>query len=194
MKTTTGLLVVLGAAMLVGCGSEEAAPTPAAPAAPTAETVLGKADPVAKMARAVSTAKTGAAVDLRYEVLAKPVVGTPFDIEISLVATAEADSMSIQIGGMPGLTVSNEALPVLANIKAGQVNSHKITVLADQVGVYYVSVAVTTQLAGTTQARTFSIPVLLGDPNAVQKTAVAPPKDATGQAIQSMPAKENKGK
>lgn len=193
MKTTTGILTALvAAALLSACGSEEAAAPEAAstpaPAAP--RPVLNSSDPVARMARAVSTAKTGAAVEMRYEILSKPVLGTPFDIEIALVSGAEAETMTVLIAGMPGLTVTNEVLSPLADVRTGQVNTHKFTALADQPGVYYVSVTVTTLLAGTTQARTFSIPVLLGDPAAAQKATVEPAKDATGQAIQSMPAQE----
>lgn len=181
----TGL--VAATALLAACGSDEAATeatavTPAAvPANPN--------DPVARMARAVSEGKPGAGVDLRYEILARPEVGVPFEVEIALVATADAETMNVAIAGMPGLTVTNNQVPAVTGVTSGAVTSHKFTALADQAGVYYASVTVTTMLAGTTQARTFSIPVLLGQAQAAQKAE--PARDASGQAIESMPAQES---
>lgn len=190
MKLLLPALMVAVALAMAGCGTDEAAPEAAAPAVSPAANAANSADPVARMARAVSPGKTGAGVDLRYEILAKPAVGTPFEVEIALVATADAETMDVSISGMPGLTVTNAEVPTITGVTARSVNTHKFTALADQVGVYYVSVAVTTQLAGTTQARTFSIPVLLGEVQAAQKATVEPEKDATGQAIESMPAQE----
>ncbi len=186
MKTRILTAIFSAGFLLGGCGSDEAAPE----ATTSKPSSSQSTDPVARMAKAVSADKAGAGVDLKYEIQAKPAVGVPFEIEIALVATADAETMAVAIGGMPGITVTNAAVPPLTEIKAGQVNSHKFTVLADQIGVYYVSVAVTTQLAGTTQARTFSIPLLLGEVQVSQKATVEPPKDATGQAVESMPATE----
>jgi len=176
--------------LLSACGSDEAATEAPVAAAPATGGVANQADPVSRMARAVSPGKTGAGVDLRYEILAKPVVGTPFEVEIALVATSNAETVEVAIAGMPGLTVTNNQVPVVTGVAAGATNIHRFTALADQAGVYYVSVAVTTQLAGVTQARTFSIPVLLGDVQAARKATAEPRTDATGQAIESMPAQE----
>jgi hypothetical protein len=82
MKTTTGFLAALaGALLLSGCGTEEATAPPVAKA-PAPKPILDADDPAAKMAKAVSTAKTGAAVELRYEINAKPTVGVPFDVDL----------------------------------------------------------------------------------------------------------------
>jgi hypothetical protein len=190
MKTTTGFLAVLaGGLLLSGCGSEEAAPPPVVKA-PAPKPILSADDPAAKMAKAVSTAKTGAAVELRYEIDAKPTVGVPFNIDLALVSSVDTETMTVVIAGMPGLTVADEVVTPLTDVVAGQVYPHKFTALAEQPGVYYISVTVTTLRGGITQARTFSIPVLLGDPAAARKPTVEPQKDTKGQAIQSMPAEE----
>jgi len=192
MKMTTGILAALAATVLLSaCGSEEAAPPPVAKAPAAApKPILAADNPAANMAKAVSTAKTGAAVELRYEISAKPAVGVPFDIDLALVSGSDTETMTVVIAGMPGLTVADEVVPPLTDVVAGQVYPHKFTALADQPGVYYISVTVTTLSRTITQARTFSIPVLLGDPTAARKPAVEPQKDAKGQAIQSMPAEE----
>lgn len=191
MKVQHLLGIVVVGLWLQGCGpseeASEAAPVPqaAAPSRPVS-------DPLVRMANAVSETKTGAAVDLKYEILTKPAVGTPIEIEIALVPTADADTLIAAVGGMPGLTLSSEAIPPAAAVKSGEPVRHKLTAVADGPGIYYVSVTVTTDVAGATQARTFSIPLLIGDLQAAQKATVATPpaKDATGQAIQPMPAVE----
>ncbi|MEQ1715460.1 MAG: hypothetical protein ABL907_05670, partial [Hyphomicrobium sp.] len=103
MKTTTGFLAALtGALLLSGCGSEEAAPPPVVKA-PAPKPILNADDPAAKMAKAVSTAKTGAAVELRYEINAKPTIGVPFDVDLALVSGGDTETMTVVIAGMPGL-------------------------------------------------------------------------------------------
>jgi hypothetical protein len=42
-----------------------------------------------------------------------------------------------------------------------------------------------------TEARTFSVPVVVGAVTAPQKPAQAPAQDASGQAIESLPAEES---
>jgi hypothetical protein len=52
--------------------------------------------------------------------------------------------------------------------------------------VYYVTVAVTTTLSGASIGRTFSIPFVVGAVPVQEKAA--PPKDASGQAVEPMKA------
>jgi hypothetical protein len=54
--------------------------------------------------------------------------------------------------------------------------------------MFYITVSVSTQIAGSTVGRTFSIPLVVGQPIAQQKAA--PAKDAKGEAIEPMPAQE----
>lgn len=183
-----GILIVASAALLAACGSEPPAPAAAPPVA--APAAAAPADPLARLARAVSEEKTGAGVDLRYEILAKPAVGTPFDIDLTLVPDVDADSMEVVIAGVGGLTVTNAGMAPLAAVRAGEPHTHRITALAAQAGIYYVSVNVTTRVAEMAQARTFSVPVLLGGEPATQPATAAPPTDATGQAVEPMPAEE----
>jgi hypothetical protein len=189
MKTSGFMLALAGALLLSACGSEEAAPPPVVKA-PAPKPIVAADNPAASMAKAVSTAKSGAAVELRYEIGAKPAVGVPFDVDLALVSGADTETMTVVIAGMPGLTVADEVVAPLTDVVAGQVYPHKFTALVDQPGVYYISVTVTTLSRTITQARTFSIPVLVGDPAVARKPTVEPQKDAKGQAIQSMPAEE----
>ena len=45
------------------------------------------------------------AVDLKYDVLAKPDVGQPFEIELAFLPRLAADSLEVEVTGIPGLTL-----------------------------------------------------------------------------------------
>lgn len=189
------LIISVGSlAMLVACGAEpdsdiaanaDATPKPA-PVAKAPE------DPAAKMARAVGDGKPGAAVDIRYEILEKPEVGKPTQIELAFIPSAGVDSLAATITGMEGVTIAGDLQVSFDSVQAGTPYEHVFSLLPDRTGVYYITVAATTTLGGSSIGRTFSIPFVVGKPEAQQQKA-APPTDASGQAIESMKGEEEGG-
>lgn len=194
-------LSLMSVAML-GCGSKsdpEAAATPPAgtpaaaaqaPKATPAPAAEPAEDPTAHMAHAVGNGKPGAAVDIRYEFDAKPAVGQPTELQIALVPGVGVDSMAANVSGMDGITLAGPMTASFDKVEAGKPYMHKVSVLPDSSGVYYVTVAVTTQIGGQALARTFSIPFVVGHVTAQQKPE--PTKDATGKPIEPMKAEENR--
>lgn len=183
-------VVVSMAGLLAACGSdsepEAAAPTPA-PAKPTvAATPPG--DETARFAKAVGDGKPGAAVNIRYEFAGKPSVGTPTDLDLALIPSAGVDSMVAKLAGMDGITLAGNLEASFSAVEAGKPYRHKVSVLPDRTGVFYVTVSVTTQIAGSSVGRSFSIPFVVGQPSAPQKAA--PARDEKGEAIQPMKAQE----
>lgn len=186
---------------LIACGSDPepepvadgAAPQAAAPAPAPSPTPSAKPadDSAAKMARAVGNGKPGAAVDIRYDFLAKPAVGAPTEIEIAFIPNAGVDALEATISGMDGVTLAGTLTPSFASVEAGKPYKHTISLLPDRSGVFYITVAVNTQISGSTLGRTFSIPFVVGNPPAQQKAQ--PQKDASGQAIEPMKAEESTG-
>ena len=193
MNFETRLSVLVVIALLAACNSEPA-PDAAAPAAqPTAKPVVqaeqSPVDPTAKMARAVGNGKPGAAVDIKYDFRSKPEVGKPVEVRIAFIPTAGVESLEAKITDMEGITVAGGLNPQFNNVQAGQPYEHTFSLLAHKAGVYYVAVEVTTTIGGATTARTFSIPLAVG--KVAQQQKKSPPKDATGQAIESMSATES---
>lgn len=188
-----GSFAVVLAMGLGGCGSdpEPAAAAPSMP--PTAKPVIqaeqSPIDPTAKMARAVGNGKPGAAVDIKYDFRDKPEVGKPVDVKLAFIPSPGVESLEAKITDMDGITVAGALNPQFNNVQAGQPYEHTFSVLANRSGVYYVSIEVTTYIGGAATARTFSIPLSVGAVAAQQKKTL--PKDATGQAIESMKAKES---
>jgi hypothetical protein len=190
-------LLVAALTLLSACGSGSSDNSAAnsAPAAAPKTVVQQKptpavVDPVDKMPRAVGNGKPGAAVDIKYEFTAKPEVGKPVELQIALIPNAGVDSMQATFSGMDGITLAGELTASVSNTKTGEPYKHSLSVLVNRSGVYYITVAVNTQISGASLGRTFAIPFVAGSAAEAQKPQAAPTKDATGQAIQPMKAQE----
>lgn len=196
MKRLSRLLlcVPMAGLLLAACGSdpepEAAARTP--PPKPTVAAPAPPADETATFAKAVGDGKPGAAVNIRYEFAGKPAIGTPTELDVAFIPSAGVDSMEATLAGMEGITLSGNLQASFTAVEAGKPYRHKITVLPDRTGVFYITVSVSTQIAGSSVGRTFSIPFVVGQPQAEQKAA--PAKDEKGEAIQTMPAQESSKK
>lgn len=174
---------------LAACGSDPEPEAKAVTAAPQPKPVVaGAADPSAKMARAVGNGKPGSAVDIKFDFKARPEVGRPVEVEVVLIPSAGVDAMDATFSGMEGITLAGTLSASFTEVKSGQPYSHTISVLPSQNGVFYVTVSVNTQIGGATLGRTFSIPFVVGE--TVGQRKPAPAKDANGQAIEPMKAKE----
>jgi hypothetical protein len=191
------LAVVALAAVLAACGrgEEQEAVTPV-PSSATAEGGATGAAPVEtpedkRLANAVPTGKTAAPVDLKYDVLAKPQVGQPFEIELALLPRLAADALEVEVTGIPGLAIVSGGVAKFEDVSSGERHVARVLVQADAAGIFYANVVARMITQSRSEVRTFSVPVVVGNVAAVQKAE--PAKDATGEAIQSMPAVESGG-
>ena len=197
IRISSGLVIAALAALLAlaGCGgkSEDAsfkARTKTKPAASAPKTA-GSGDEDSRLATAVVSGKTSAPVDLKYDLAAKPAVGQPFEIELVFQPRLPADTLEVEVSGMTGLTVAEPTAFKFEKVQSGTPYPQKITVQAAADGTYYVSVIARMITQVQTEVRTFSVPVVVGTaPAPVAKPA--PQVDASGQAIQPMPATEKK--
>jgi hypothetical protein len=194
MNSKLSAIFVLSAALLAACSSEEPTPTPVprAPAANVQTQAAKPADPTAKMARAVTAGKASAPIELKYDVLVKPQPGEPIEIDLALIPGANADSIAVAVTATPGLEIVSAPNATFGPLKAGEVANHKITARAAKIDVVYITVTATVTAIGTTQARAFAIPLIIGDPVTVAPSDASAKPDATGQKVQGMPAKESK--
>src|SRR5690606_22055146 len=146
------LISIVASALTISACSSDPEPELTQSTAPSAQTAPVAAteadDPTAKMARAVGDGKPGAAVDLRYEFTSKPEVGVPTEIEIAFIPRAGVDALEATITGMEGITVAGNLKAHFDSVEAGKPYQHKVSLLPDAAGVYYVTVNVTTTLGG----------------------------------------------
>lgn len=189
IRSTRWMLCVSLATLLAACGSDPepqaAIPAPQ-PQKPTVATP--PADETATFARAVGDGKPGAAVNIRYEFAGKPAAGTPTELDVALIPSVGVDSMEATFAGMEGITLAGDLKVTFNTVDAGKPYRHKISVLPDSTGVFYVTVSVSTQIAGSSVGRSFSIPFVVGQPVVQQKAA--PAKDGKGEAVEPMKAQE----
>ena len=193
----TAAAALLAGALVTACGGgkDEAAAVAKAEKA-KADTIAAAAAPAsadekhARLASAVVDSKTTAPVDMKYDVLTKPALGQPFEVELTFEARLPADKLETEITEAPGLTIVGEKTAAFALVEGGQSYVTKVLVQGDNPGLYYIGVTAKMSTKVQTETRAFSIPIVIGDPPSAQKAT--PAKDVTGQAVQSMPAQEPK--
>jgi hypothetical protein len=192
MKHLRASLLGLALIWLSACGSDPEPDAAAAQANAAAKSPkVANDEQVAVMARAVGNRKPGAAVDIRYEFKGKPAVGAPIDLEVAIIPSVGVDSMNALISGMDGVSVTGTTIVDFANVDPGKPYTHRVTLLPDRNGVFYVTVTVTTEIGNSSLGRTYAIPFVVGDVQVTQKPA--PARDAKGEPIESLPAKESSG-
>jgi hypothetical protein len=196
-STKTAFVRVIAVTMLAslaaacGGGDDKAAKDDAAAAAASGQQKKpGGAVPAPVddgLANAVAVGKTAAAVDLRYGLSTKPAVGTPFEVELAFTPRVHADSLEIEATGMPGLVIASGATAKFAPVKADERYSAKVLLQVTQTGLYYIGVTAKLTTQVQTDARTFSVPVVVGAMPAAEKPDVA---TAPGETVKSTPAVE----
>jgi transglutaminase-like putative cysteine protease len=144
------------------------------------------------MAKAVGDGKPGAAVALRYEFGGKPSAGAPTELELAFIPNAGVDSLEATLTGMEGITLAGPLTASFNDVESGKPYRHTVSVLPDHTGVFYITVTVNTQIAGSSLARTFAVPFVVGQ--APQQQKPEPARDAKGEAIEPMPAQETTSK
>jgi hypothetical protein len=193
-------LALLAGGFMAGCGKsdeEQAAEVKQAEAAAASEAAQAVTDATdaearkyAHMANAVVTSKSTAPIDLKYDLPAKPDVAQPFEIELTFQPRMQADVLDLEFTDMPGLLLVGARTAKFAKVVPGEAYATRVLVRADAPGLFYISVVAKMVTQVQTEARAFSIPVVVGTAPATSQKA-APEKDASGQPIESMPAQES---
>jgi hypothetical protein len=193
------LVVAVLAATVAGCGSKDRDEAAAGKEGATAghkqkKPATAPVPQEERMANAVVVGKAAAAVDLQYNLLARPAAGQPLEIELSFVPRAAADALEIVANGMPGLDVVTGGTASFKNVTAGEHYDAKLLVQPAADGIYYVGITATLSTKVQTDTRAFSVPVVVGTLPASAKPAAATAADASAaQPVKSSPAVETTG-
>jgi hypothetical protein len=190
------LTVLATLAMACGGGDEKAAAEKAAPAVAAGDVSKQAVAAEAKaaddgLANAVAVGKTAAAVDLKYDLAARPGLGQPFEVELVFVPRVAADALEVQASGMPGLVVAGGADAKFDQVVANEKYAAKVLLQVTEPGVYYVGVTAKLVSKVQTDSRTFSVPIIVGELPAVQKPApAAAAASSGGEAVEASKAVE----
>lgn len=183
------LLLLASSIALMGC-SKSSQDAKAAAAAAAAKPAVTAAAAKSGTVAAVSLGKPGAAVDLRFDVGARPAVGVPLQINLELTPRSAVSQLHATVVANDGLDLVGTGDLDGADRPAVDVAvSRSISVTPQREGIFNLSVFVETDDGLT---RSFAIPLIVGDAGAaavVQKTATK--IDATQQRVESLPAQES---
>lgn len=197
MQVHRRLAFLLAAALALGACGKEDAPVDPGPAAKAAETAAAeKASAALKEATKDMVSgysppgKPGAPVDLWWEMKSRPKAGEPLTIELAMVPRTATPHLRATFIATDGLTVQPSPAPAsFKDAESGGIYRHTLSLVPREDGAYYVSVIVLMDLEAGPQARTFSMPVMVGAPADVTAKP-QPATDATGQPIEPMPANQ----
>ncbi len=161
------------AMVLGGCGSSDPDPTSGTAASGKAKTArpAGRPDMVA----AVSASRSAGAVDVRFALGGRPVVGQPLDIRLALTPVIELDRMYARFQASEGLEMVKGA--ETDRFERPAVNAevaHTVTVTPKSDGIFYVTATVLSDSPKESVSRIYSIPIIAG-----AGISEAPPAAAT---------------
>jgi hypothetical protein len=168
MKNTR-VLFFCATAILSACNKDtETVAASKAPQAAAKAPVAVKKGPnstelTAGMVEAASPGKSSSPAQLKFDLLEKPKVGQPLDINLALITHVDAGTAIIQVTGGDGLT-----LPAGANqfdmpaAEADEVSRQAVTVTPTAEGLLIVGVNVSLKHDEITDLKAFSIPIIAG--------------------------------
>jgi hypothetical protein len=154
--------------VLVGCGSGgnplSASGTPSKPHKSKTASTPGE-EKIGEMVAAVSSAKAGPPVEMRFSLASRPEVGQVIEVSVVLIPRAPVpDSFAASFQAAEGLEIVDGAqLDRVEKLVAGEPVRHVLKVLPKRDGIFALSAVVTYSQADQDVQRTFSIPVIAGE-------------------------------
>ncbi|MGH8232144.1 MAG: hypothetical protein ACRESY_10005 [Steroidobacteraceae bacterium] len=163
--SAAALSCVAAAALLAGCGhaSNRTAAAGLQTGAKAAHKGADIIDP--NMVTAVNSAHSNTPISMKFRLSTRPVVGTPVQVEIALIPSADASINRIHASFQPG---DGLQLPGDHNIDvddpaAGAVIEQEVSVVPQQTGVLNLNATVMVDTDGGSLARSYSIPLVVSD-------------------------------
>ncbi len=141
---------------------------------------------------AVTTGKPGAPISMKFELLHRPKVGEPLEVAVEVTPEAAGiTALQVVFQGGDGLQLRSggelSATPT-TTMPAGTPIQHTVVVTPVREGIFYLSAVAVAEGAGS-QARTFAIPVVVGDSAVLESgQQILPPPATNGGRVTSLPA------
>jgi hypothetical protein len=130
----------------------------------------------AGMVEAVAQGKAQAPIELKFDLLERPVQGQPFEVAIALLPQIAARSVTVAVTGSDGLKIDPGGFEFPA-IEAAQVYRHSIKVTPTTEGFYLLTLSVSLLHDQISDSHVFSVPILVGNAGA---SGSAPPGGGAG--------------
>lgn len=122
----------------------------------------------AGMVEAASTGKSGLPVLVKFDLLARPALGKPLDIDIAVLPQIDASAATIQLTSTDGLDLpAGISEFAFLTVEADQVYRHTVSLKPTAEGVQVLGLTVTLTHDEVVESRTFSIPIIVESGRAV---------------------------
>jgi hypothetical protein len=188
-------------ASLVGCARDDAAADATAGEGPkpsTSQSRSGKGVADGMVSAVSSSGKPGAPVELKFDLATKPELGKPLAVTVAVVPRGEGISqLRVVFQSNEGVEVqSGNEMAVQDQPADGVAATHTVTVVPRRDGVSYLGAVALVEGPGGSVARSFAIPIIVGDPVAAERAVADKPsqgvmaKGEGGEKIISLPASE----
>jgi hypothetical protein len=158
-------VAAIGAAFVACHRESDTAPAPAP--APRVAPAAAKKAPVAAelttgMVEAAIQGKSLVPVLLKFDLVQKPTVGRPLDINLAVIPQIDASAAQIQVVGGDGITVPAGTNQIdMPALEAGQVYRHSIKVNPNAEGVLLLNLTLTLKHDEITESQAFSLPLIV---------------------------------
>jgi hypothetical protein len=152
-------------ALLAGCGHAGNRTAAAGPQTDSKAEHKGAASVDPNMVTAVNSAHSNTPISMKFRLSARPVVGTPLQVEIALIPAADASINRIHASFQPGdgLQLPGDHTIDVDDPGAGAVIEQQVSVVPQQTGVLNLNATVMVDTDGGTLARSYSIPLVVSD-------------------------------
>ncbi len=185
--------LILPALLLAACGGSEVEPAPEPEARPQVTAPQVSFKPAA--GQPGKTAKIGAPFRLQYKVIGTPVVGSQVPIELRIYSTLEPQPVRISYSLNDTTAMSFPAAqPASVNVTRRPDEGYieqMVTVIPQREGRLYVNVTASIESAEGSRSMVMAVPVQVGAGARPIEENGEPGTDEQGEAIKSLPAKEN---
>jgi len=117
------------------------------------------------MVAAVSSAHSSTPIGMKFRLAARPVVGTPLQVQVALIPASDVSISHIHASFQPGegLQLQGEHSFDVNAPESGVVIEQALSVVPQQPGVLSLNVTVVVDLDNGSLARGYSIPLIAGD-------------------------------
>lgn len=116
----------------------------------------------AGMVQAATLGNSQVAVELKFDVRQRPIVGQALDVDIAVLPQIDASLASIQVTGGDSLTVAQDTSQIdLPAVEAGQVYRQSVKVTPSADGVLLLGLNISLKHDEMTESRAFSVPLIV---------------------------------
>jgi hypothetical protein len=131
------------------------------------------------MVDAATQGKSVTPVDVKFDVLRRPVQGEPLEVAIAIIPGESAQPATVEVSGQDGLDLPDDQKKFeFASVDPAQVYRRSIRLTPTAEGVYVLTLTVSLAHDQLTDTRVFSVPLIVAGSAPAAPASAAPPQSS----------------